>query len=241
MLIALNLEGERIQGDDAIKGDKYLCQQCNQQVITKKGRIKVHHFAHYPDSSPCVWWEPESKKHLTMKNTIMELLKRDNPNITFAEFEYKVGFSHHLYPDVYVRLSDGKRIAIECQVSNKPLDDFVIKTIRYSRIGIYVLWIFSDDNYVDKEYEEEETRVSDIRLRSHYWNYGRIYVLDDDDLLAVHFSGVERYNNWRFYYYNLKKTKNTSTNVCDSSRLLCIERPDSIKVARFYDKRWWGE
>lgn len=241
MFIACNVDGERVAGDDANKGDRYFCQQCNQQVVVKKGRINIHHFAHFPGSPPCVWWEPESEKHLAMKERIMQLLTRDNA-VILAEFEYKLTHkSYALYPDVYVELVDGTRIAIECQISSKSLQDFVWKTLSYSDMSVYTLWLFPDDNYAHMAFMDTETRISDIRLRSHYWNYGRIYVLDGDGpLRSVHFSGVQRTNYYMGGGYYLKKTKYVDIKNLNTTRVLCIGREDNIKIARFTDKKWWS-
>ena len=113
MLIALNSDEIRVSGSEAQREEEYYCQQCGQRVIQKKGHIKIHHFAHYPGSPPCVWWEPETEEHLLMKQEIIELLKRDN-NIILAELEYKLNLNDNiLFPDVYLELRDGKRIAVE--------------------------------------------------------------------------------------------------------------------------------
>lgn len=239
MLIALNSQDERTRGADAIRQEKYHCQQCGQQVMAKKGNIMIHHFAHYPGSPSCVWWEPESEEHLAMKDRIMQLLTKDNAT-TLAEFEYKLNHkTYDLYPDVYVELADGKRIAVECQISSKPLQDFVWKTLSYSDLGVYTLWLFPDDDYESKECDDKAIMPSIIRLRSHKWNYGRIYTLSDQGLRGVHFSGVSRLNEWTGVPHYLKKKKNILIHVLDNARLLCVEN-GYLKIARFYDKKWWG-
>lgn len=244
MLIALNRDGARVPGWIADKEEEYHCQQCEQKLILKKGLIKVHHFAHYPDSSPCTWWEPETEKHLRMKEVMMKLLRRDN-KIEVAEFEYKLKYVEgiNLYPDIYIFLRNGKRVAVECQVSNKPLQDFILKTERYSSLGIHTLWVFSDDEYHTDD--NDERRISNIRLQSHYWNFGRIYVLINGNLYAVHFYPVQRDNSWTGRSYYLKTTKGITTCRVDNARLLCIKRGDNgfneeIGIARFYDKKWWN-
>ena len=41
---------EYVFGQDAIKENEYICPSCEEKVILKKGRIKIHHFAHKSDS-----------------------------------------------------------------------------------------------------------------------------------------------------------------------------------------------
>lgn len=275
MLIALDIEGERVTGNEASKEERYFCQQCNQQVIVKKGEIKTPHFAHYPDSSPCVWWEPETEEHLLMKQEIMELLKRDN-DVVLAEFEHKLNLnSNILFPDVYLELANGKRIAIECQVSNKPFDMFLQKTELYSENNIYTLWIFPLTNFLTDGAINDYHTVPIIQRQSHTWNWGRIYTLDvnalnfhparENVIIGVHLKGVYKrrekallvdgYSN-RFWLtkdghenseedvieidYRPRTPKETFSFILNKASLLCIEN-DGMKIARFYDKKWWGE
>lgn len=265
MLIALNREGIRVSGSEASKEEEYYCQQCGQRVIPKKGDIKIHHFAHYPGSPPCVWWEPETEEHLLMKQEIIELLKRDN-DIVLAELEYKLNINgNNLFPDVYVELVDGKRIAVECQVSNKPFNLFIQKTELYSKNNIYTLWIFPL-----RDLREDLTLISDynvvpiIQRQSHTWNFGRIYTLDvsktnstRNTIIGVHYKGVCKrektiydpndypiFDARRYLITNPhvdwrpRTPKQTSISVIKRASLLCIEN-DGIKIARFYDGKWW--
>jgi competence CoiA-like predicted nuclease len=259
MLIALNSQSERTHGADAIRQEKYHCQQCGQQVMAKKGNIMIHHFAHYPGSPSCVWWEPETPLHLLMKQESIALLKRDN-NTVLAELEYKLNLNGNiLFPDVYLELRDGKKIAIECQVSKKPLSDFIEKTEQYSGSNIYTLWIFPLGDY-----SNDYNIVSAMQRQSHTWNFGRIYTLGfnlaTSTITALHFRGVYKRDEpvWRPPNgYGFSKVehegweedimkvdhrprtpKESSSITLKNASLLCMEN-DGIKIARFYDKKWW--
>lgn len=50
---------QRINISGAKKREYYRCPLCNELLIQKKGRIKVHHFAH--KQSVCDEWYSESK------------------------------------------------------------------------------------------------------------------------------------------------------------------------------------
>ena len=200
----------------------------------------------------------------------MELLKKDN-DIVFAEFEYKLnvidGGNFNLYPDVYVELKNGKRIAVECQISSKTLEDFIRKTIRYSRLGVYTLWLFphNEDYDVPSDFEDnfaddKELRIPSIRLQSHRWNYGRMYTMDPltlkqynpdilrDRIISVHLyaeARIPEFNEYAaenfgatFEPYYPKTLRFTSSRIIKNSGILCIEN-DGIKIARFYDRKWW--
>lgn len=292
MFVALNSEKERVVGFDAIKGEEYHCQQCHQKVMLKKGEIKTPHFAHYPDMPPCVWWEPETMEHLLMKKRVMNLLKKNN-DVAFAQFEYRLnnisekrksnslslgdydGFHNDfngdfsLYPDVYIELRGGERIAVECQVSNKVLTDFILKTKRYSHWGIYTLWLFPHNKDYDApssfednlNQDDKELRISAMLLQSHRWNYGRIYTMDtitgeeydintlQDRTNAVHFNRVVRipeYNSYAesrgacFNPYYPKTLRFTTSRIIKKHSIFCTTN-NGVKIARFYDKKWWGE
>jgi competence CoiA-like predicted nuclease len=259
MLIALNSDGVRVSGSEATKGEEYYCQQCEQRVIPKKGNIKIHHFGHYPGSPSCVWWEPETQVHLLMKQEIIEILKSDNDTV-FAELEYKLNLNGNiLFPDVYVELRDGKKIAIECQVSNKPLSDFIEKTEQYSDSEIYTLWIFPSEDY-----SNDYNIVPVIQRQSHTWNFGRVYTFDVSKtnttrnmIIGVHYKGVCKrekpiYNPNNYPPFDVRRylitnphidwrprtLKQTSISIIKKTSLLCIEN-DGVKIARFYDRKWW--
>jgi len=245
MLTALNSSGEKVSGWDAKKEDEYICPQCKQRVFLRKGIIKIPHFAHYPDSSPCTWWEPETEEHLMMKIQIMNLIKRDN-KVTFADFEHKLfdyADNKNLYPDVCVELSNRKRIAIECQVSNKSLVDFNNRTEKYSRMGVYVLWLFSHDTFLGNDYEEEEEiRVPAMLLQSHFLNYGRIYTIQKNQtyINAVHFYRICRINEWTGGQYYPKTLRTISVKRLRNAHLCCvIHKQRGTKIARFCDRKWW--
>jgi predicted RNA-binding Zn-ribbon protein involved in translation (DUF1610 family) len=37
----------------ANKSEKYVCPDCNKDLILRKGQIRINHFAHYKSDSPC--------------------------------------------------------------------------------------------------------------------------------------------------------------------------------------------
>ena len=214
MLIALNSDGTRVSGSEATKGEEYYCQQCEQRVIPKKGDIKIHHFGHYPGSPSCVWWEPESETHLTMKDNILKSIKETyKKRVILIEPEYKIvydteWFEHDilggdgdiqpyfkselfkerkLFPDVFVEIdfpNGKKRIAIECQKSNKSADDVILKTQMYSLMDIYTLWIF-DDDWKSSDCKLGFVIPSMVR-QLHTLNYGRIYTLNRSGVITAY-------------------------------------------------------
>lgn len=62
---------------NAEKGVGYTCPGCNESVIIRKGTIKMHHFAHRPDSKCTFYNHPgEGEVHKMTKYIIADLLKK---------------------------------------------------------------------------------------------------------------------------------------------------------------------
>lgn len=61
---------------EANKEDVYLCIGCNDKVFVKQGKIRKHHFCHYP-TSQCTYYthSPESEIHKNAKMRIKSLLE----------------------------------------------------------------------------------------------------------------------------------------------------------------------
>jgi len=45
-MLTANLQNVRVDAASAEKGAQYECPQCRHEVVLKKGRIKIAHFAH---------------------------------------------------------------------------------------------------------------------------------------------------------------------------------------------------
>lgn len=48
----------------AQKTNKYMCPECNRDLILKKGTQKVHHFAHYASNTPCMYYDRPSESQI---------------------------------------------------------------------------------------------------------------------------------------------------------------------------------
>lgn len=174
MLIAKTESGERISAEVAEKGyDKYYCQMCDNKLILRKGDIKIHHFAHYPGVNCDHWWEPETELHMRMKQDICGILEKKE-SINILEKEYAINHVlGRLIADVYVEFNDGLKIAVECQLSPKSLNEMITKTFIYSDSGIYTLWVTSS-LHRSKRLEHD--------IRTIY--YGTLYTLSENKLFA---------------------------------------------------------
>lgn len=71
MFIALNNNGERVTIEEAIKGEKYICPDCNSELIQKRGSVNIHHFAHVAGGD-CDTWSEMTEWHLMWQNQFQE-------------------------------------------------------------------------------------------------------------------------------------------------------------------------
>jgi competence protein CoiA len=132
---------KRIHCKDAQKSDGlFTCPACGSETILKKGTIKAPHFAHKPPTS-CEYGKGESEEHRRAKQSIYDALQ-ERPGVDSLELEKYFG---RVIADVFFVVNQ-KQIAIEVQVSKLDLKRIAQRTLEYTRLGVYVLWlpIFSE-------------------------------------------------------------------------------------------------
>lgn len=137
MLSARDNNGKVILARDVEKnGQRFFCPECGEELILKKGKINVHHFAHKANTS-CSWGAGESEEHLLAKLKIYDNLK---------DLGYDVG----------VEVKTGNRIAdvfcydlgcvFEFQRSRITTEEYQQRTDDYYADGYNVVWLFSESN-----------------------------------------------------------------------------------------------
>lgn len=72
MFIALDKDGNRISAENAVKGNKYFCPICREEVIVRQGEFVVWHFAHKAGSDCDDWHYDMSDWHRDMQNLFPE-------------------------------------------------------------------------------------------------------------------------------------------------------------------------
>jgi competence protein CoiA len=122
-----------IQASDANSNGVFLCPNCQQKVILKKGEIKLPHFAHKSKSSCNGFSDNESLEHIKIKMNFFNLLKD----------KYKVQIEPVLKnisqrPDL---LLYEQKIAIEYQISPISFQSLKRRNDGYKKAGIKVFWI----------------------------------------------------------------------------------------------------
>jgi competence protein CoiA len=121
----------------------FLCPECKEIVILRKGRKRIHHFAHKPPVT-CQYGAGETEAHRLCKVAIYEnLVTKTNVRNPALERYMKT-----VRPDVSARISDVP-VAIEVQVSNLSIDTLIHRTQEYTRRGICILWLAQWDPSLD--------------------------------------------------------------------------------------------
>jgi competence protein CoiA len=121
------------------------CPECSNEVILRKGMIRIHHFAHKPPFT-CSYGAGETDAHRRCKIAIYDALLQA-PNVR------KPGLERSLMtvrPDVRAYINDVP-IAIEVQISALSLDSIIRRTIEYARQGVYLLWLAQWTSDLDVE------------------------------------------------------------------------------------------
>lgn len=137
MLVAA-LSGNRIEADIAERGPEYVCPDCKQSVILKRGRIKIAHFAHKPPTD-CTWAKGETQAHLESKKLFRDSFASRGLR---AEVEFIVpSLPNDRRADVMVWSPSHKQAAIELQHSNIGIEEIEKRAFSYVREGIAQAWI----------------------------------------------------------------------------------------------------
>lgn len=83
----------------AVKTNTYSCPDCKNDVILRKGTIRVHHFAHYKSDNPCNYYERpgESQIHKDAKMALKTILE-EGKDIYFVRScgSYNHTNKHHI-------------------------------------------------------------------------------------------------------------------------------------------------
>lgn len=167
----------------------FACPACGDTVTLKKGKIKVHHFAHKPPVT-CEAAAGETSEHIRAKMEIYEALRKsDTVDPDSVELEKSFGVAR---ADVFARILN-QPVAIEIQRSNLTVNKIQERTIAYHKLGVHVLWIGLPpregfgDRHTPKAWEKW----------CHAAYMGRVYYwLSGEQVVPVHFG---KYDLWVEY------------------------------------------
>lgn len=187
---------------DGFRPPLFKCYYCKQLIRIRGGKsepnkrkAEIFHFAHLKDSDDChiktnnqftkeevdrikYNGAKESILHQSIKENIAECLSRNqynNRGISQIEVERIISDKAEKEwkkPDINAYFN-GKRIAIELQLSTTWLDVITRRQHFYKEQGIYILWIFNEFNIND---DVRKLTFNDVI----YTNNQNAYVFDDE-------------------------------------------------------------
>lgn len=133
MRVAININGERTDANNANKEDKYFCPICGGSVIFRRGKINTDHFAHRMDECTDKWHYDMSEWHLSMQSRFPEDQRE-------KVLKHK-GEIHR------ADILSGKQI-IEFQHSPISVDELIQRNDFYIGAGYQIAWVFDvQDQY----------------------------------------------------------------------------------------------
>jgi len=164
----------------------FLCPACNEQVLLRKGKIRIPHFSHKPPVS-CKYGTGESEQHFKVKKAIYEALK-DLPNCRKCEMERPMD---SVRPDVSLYI-DNVPVAIEIQKSTIDVREIERRVRAYSSLGVYLLWVIPESFASFTFREKEEAFVHKMKEWEKYLHalaFGRVYYWQREDVLRIYHFG----------------------------------------------------
>jgi competence CoiA-like predicted nuclease len=167
MLSAWNQPGEAVLAEEVeLADDPFYCPAYRDQLVLKKGRKVVAHFAHRPDTECEYTNEGESEEHRLTKLEIYWALLHV-PGVTNVRLER---YLRQVRPDVSF-VVNGQLVAIEIQLSLLSCEKIEWRTKAYARKNIAVLWMPS----FSMELFEERYAPKDWERYLHLMYYGKVY------------------------------------------------------------------
>ena len=132
MRFAVDSDGSRVCIDDVERDEVFFCQECGEKLVQRRGKIKAHHFAHYPNTK-CVdlWHYDESDWHSEMES----LFPKEFQEIVLEKDEKK----HRA--DVLIK---DRNLVIEFQKERLNSDEFKSRNEFFTSFGFRVLWVFDE-------------------------------------------------------------------------------------------------
>lgn len=155
---ALDINGCRVYIDNAHIKNDYFCQCCGAKLLIKRGAVKAHHFAHFPNCSCNDDWHYEEMSE--WHKGWQEKFPEDSREIVMRK-----GQELHR-ADVFLKESN---TVIEFQHSNLTFTEFEKRNSFYSSFGYKVVWLF---DFRD-DFKRGTMKRSDSSLSKYKWSNAR--------------------------------------------------------------------
>ena len=139
MLFAFDYNDNRIHIDDTQSYKEYFCPYCGAPLITRKGDIRQHHFAHKSNHLCSDTWERTKSYDISQwHNEWQECFPKEN-----QEVKLSLGETKHR-ADVLIG-----RTVIEFQHSIMPVKSFDDRNNFYFNLNYKVIWLFDLSDIVE--------------------------------------------------------------------------------------------
>lgn len=180
MLTAISSTNEKVIAAYVEKDQgPFICAHCKSPLLLKKGKIRVHHFSHFPPVN-CTYGGGESQAHLSCKLEIYEELS-NRENVDKLELER---VPDGVRPDISFRVNKRRYVGIEIQISNLTIEEIERRTKRYAELRIGVCWILPMNNDI----REDRMAPKAWERWCHLLYFGRVYYWTGGiRVLPVHF------------------------------------------------------
>jgi len=181
----------------------------------------------------------ESFEHLRIKEFLYTNLPHDNLVDTII-LEYPIG---NRIADVFLKLQDGNKIAVEIQHSKINIEDIKQRTKEYNEKGLYVMWILDGISFNKFPCYEEGILLTKIEALLHKMYRGRVYYMNTKKegiltpIFPLHFAPYykRRMISPNFSFHSRSKTRNSIIPAILSSLSITTFTNYGYKLARFLD------
>lgn len=198
MLVASDKTHERKSAWLVDRSDgPFYCPECSEEVVLKKGKIKIPHFAHRA-CVDCVYSVNESQKHLMVKRAIYESLKT-RLGCTKCELERSL---NGVRPDISLYINNIP-VAIEVQNSSISINEIYRRTKQYALLGVYLLWVLptrSPKTFLHNTAGVNVYRIKEWEKYLHAMYFGQLYYWVENAVVCPF--RFNKFELWVNEYYN---------------------------------------
>jgi competence protein CoiA len=198
MLTAIGDDGiPRLALEAAREDGPFSCAECGQELVLRKGTVRVHHFAHRRPFA-CAYGSGETLEHLRAKREIFDELRR-SPRVSELAVEEALRERGIVArPDVRFVLDAKICVAVEFQRTSLDIREIARRTAAYRALDVHVLWIASWPAKLQPG-ERYQPRETERYLHSLY--FGRVFMWRAGaGLMAVRFGDYMVHVDERTWY-----------------------------------------
>ena len=207
----------KIAKDVVKENGPFYCSFCNEEMILRKGMVKIPHFAH-KQGSTCAYSTGETLEHEWAKLNLFMTAEKMGIN---AFIEKKL--SDHVRADVLLDFGD-RKVAVEFQKSGMSVEQCKQRLQNYKETGIPVIWVFllKDMQNFEGNYIYHRAIDTKIKYFSHIYSDAYCDITDEKH--------PKDYIEDRIYIY-------AGDSYIDVWRLVDIVYSKKLKVSKMF-KVW---